>query len=127
MEEVLVIVFQVFFELIFNVLGSGLLDMASRSTSSSSRTEEGCGVFFLHAAVGGGLGFVSTLLVPHLILPFAWMRIANLIVGPFIAGGGSALMASLIRPKGSDAWGPFVHGFLFALMFGIARFAFAAR
>ena len=74
--------------------------------------------------VGGGLGWVSTLIVPRLILPLPWMRILNLVTGPLVAGAGSSLFLAWVQPKTAESWGPFVHGFLFALMFGIARFAF---
>lgn len=122
MEEVLAIVFQLFFELLFNVLASGMIDLAARNTSA--KTQEGCGVFLLHAGVGGGLGFLSTLAVPKLILPLAWMRMLNLLAGPLVAGASSAVLMAWVRPKTAASWGPFVHGFLFALMFGLARFAF---
>ena len=124
MEEVLVVILQLFFELLINVLGSGLLDVASRSTSAKS--QEGCGIFLLHAAIGGGLGFASTLIAPHLFLPYPWMRLLNLAVGPVIAGGVSYLIAREVLKK-PDGSGHFLHAFLFALMFGLARFAFAVR
>ncbi len=124
MEEILVIVFQLFFELLINVLGSGLLDLVSRGTTA--KTQEGCGVFVLHAGVGGGLGFLSTLLVPHLILPNLGLRLLNLVLGPIVAGGASYLIARevLKKPDGRTA---FLHAFLFALLFGLARFAFAVH
>ncbi|QEL13272.1 hypothetical protein [Limnoglobus roseus] len=124
MEEVLVVVFQLFFELLINVLGSGLLDLASRGTSS--KTQEGCGIFLLHAMSGGGLGFVSTLIAPHLFLPLPWMRLLNLAVSPIIAGGVSYILAREVLKK-DDGSGHFLHAFLFAMMFGLSRFAFAVR
>lgn len=126
MEEVLVVALQLFFEFFVQLLGSGLLDTASRGTSAKN---DGCFYILLHTVVGGGLGFVSTLIVPHLVIPFLWLRLLNLVVAPLVAGSISYGFASWAKSKGNahDPDSHFLHGFLFALMFGLARFAFAAR
>lgn len=125
MEEVLVVALQLFFEFFLQLLGSGFLDAASGRGGKN----DGCFYIFLHTIVGGGLGFVSTLVVPHLVIPFLWLRLLNLVVAPLVAGSISYGFASWAKSKGNDsnADSHFLHGFLFALMFGLARFAFAAR
>ncbi|MBX3399295.1 MAG: hypothetical protein KF873_11175 [Gemmataceae bacterium] len=126
MEEILVIFFQLFFEFFIQVVGSGLLDGIGRATTS--KREDGCAILLLHIFFGGGLGWISTLIAPKLFLPLAALRIANLIVAPLVAGAVSYLIAKWMAKNGtSNGSGHFVHGFLFALMFGLARFAFAAR
>lgn len=123
MEEVLAVIFQVAFEIGFQVLVSGGVDLAA---AASRRTPNGCGWAVGHAVVGGLCGWLSTLLFPHLVLPFAWLRIANLVVGPLVAGGLTLLVERSLR-RGAGGAAAFGHGFAFALAFGLARFAFAAR
>ena len=125
MEEVLVVVFQIFFEVVLQSLGWLPLEFSSRS----DRGGRGCGWLVLHAVVGGLAGFVSALVFPNLLLPFAALRVANLIVAPLVVGGLGYLFARWRQARGraADGWAHFWHGFLFALMFGLARFAFAAR
>ncbi len=125
MEEVLVVVLQVFFEVVIQLLGWWPLDVST----GSDRVDRGCGWLLLHAFVGGLLGFLSALIAPQLLLPFAWLRVANLVVAPLAAGGLAYLFARWAKARG-NAFDPrthFWHGFLFALMFGAARFAFATH
>jgi hypothetical protein len=126
MEEILVLVFQCFFEFFIQIVGSGILDGIGRTTTS--KREDGCAILGLHIFFGGGLGWLSTLIAPKLVLPYVALRIANLIVAPLVAGAVSYLIASRVLKDGkASGTGHFVHGFLFALMFGLARFAFAAH
>jgi hypothetical protein len=122
-EEVLAVILQVVFEIGFQVLISGGVDLAA---AASRRSPSGCGWAVGHAVVGGLCGWLSTLLFQHLVLPFAWLRIVNLIIGPFVAGGLTLLADRAFR-RGAGGATPFWHGFAFALAFGLARFAFAAR
>jgi hypothetical protein len=122
-EEVLAVIFQVAFEIGFQVLISGGVDLAA---AASRRTPSGCGWAVTHAVVGGLCGWLSALMVPHLVLPYTWLRIANLVVGPLVAGGLTLLVDRWLR-RGAGGATPFWHGFGFALAFGLARFAFAAR
>lgn len=126
MEEILVIAFQLFFEFFIQIVGSGILDGRSRGTNGKN---DGCFIFGLHIFVGGGLGWISTLIVPQLFLPFLWMRLANFVVAPLVAGGISYAFATWAKSRGNnhDPAGHFLHGCLFALMFGVARYAFAVR
>lgn len=128
MEEILVIAFQLFFEFFIQIVGSGLLDGFGRVTTNT-KTEDGCVVFGLHIVLGGGLGWLSTLIAPKLFLPYFALRIANLILAPLLAGAISYWIATWAKSRGNET-NPtkhFWHGFLFALMFGLARFAFADR
>lgn len=128
MEEILAISFQLFFEFFVQILGGGLLDGIGRVTTNT-KVENGCVVFGIHICVGGGLGWLSTLIAPKLFLPYVALRIANLVLAPLIAGAISYWFASWAKARGNDykPWTHFWHGFLFALMFGLARFAFGVR
>lgn len=122
MEEVVAVFFQVFFELLIQLLGSSGISWAT----GNERIDKGCLYLFLHAGVGGGLGWLSTVFAPHLVLPYAWMRLGNLLVAPLVSGGISYGFARYAKSRGND-WDPpthFLHGALFALMFGAARLAF---
>jgi hypothetical protein len=122
-EEVLVVVLQVFFELGIQLLGAPGIDF---SISSSDKHERGCGWVVLHTFLGGLAGWVSTLIFPKLLLTHVALRIANLVIAPLVAGGLSYWAADWMRKK-ADTWTPFWHGFAFALVFGLARFAFGER
>ncbi len=119
MEDVLAVVLQIFFEMVLQFFGWMPLDFPR----GQDRTDRGW--VLLHACVGGFLGFLSALIAPTLLLPLAWLRIANLVVAPFAAGGLAYLFARWTRANTYDSRDHFWHGFLFALMFGAARFALA--
>ena len=59
---------------------------------------------------------------PNPVIPFQWLRVTNLVVGPFLAGGLSVLVA---RWRQRD---PFIHFwmvFCFVLGYDLVRFAYA--
>jgi len=122
-EEILVVLFQIFFEFLLQFFGSVPINFSF----GSARAERRWGWLLLHAVVGGLLGALSTLLVPNLVLPYAALRIANLIVAPVLAGGIAYLFARWAKSRGHafDPVAHFWHGVLFAFLFGAARFAFA--
>jgi hypothetical protein len=116
-------VFQIFFEVLLQFFGSVPINFSTRS----ERFDRGCGWFLLHAVIGGFLGFLSALIAPKLLLPYAALRIANLLVAPLVAGGIAYSFARWAKSRGNayDPESHFWHGVLFAFMFGAARFAFA--
>ena len=125
MEEVIVVIFQVFFELTIQFFGSPGISWAT----GSDKFDKGCGYLFLHAVAGGGIGWISTLIAPQLVLPFFWLRLCNLVFTPLASGGISYGFATWAKARGSN-WDPlthFYHGALFAFMFGAARFAFGTH
>lgn len=125
MEEVVAVFFQLFFEMVIQFFGSSGLSWAT----GDDRFDRGCTTVVLHAIAGGSIGWISTLIAPHLVLPYAWMRLTNLIVSPALSGLISYGIAKYANSKGSK-WDPtahFLHGIMFALMFAGARLAFGAR
>jgi hypothetical protein len=94
-----------------------------------SKWDRGCGVLVFHVCIGGLCGWISTLLAPKLILPWAALRIANLVIAPAIDAAISYALALLARSRGND-WSPPDHAlqaFGFAFFFGAARFAFGVH
>lgn len=124
MEELLAVVVQFVLELLFQVLVSGAVEVGAVAWSRRDKT--GCGWLVGQGLLGGLFGWLSTLLFPHLMLPFLWLRILNLALAPLAAGGMTFYMDKWWN-KGTDGSAAFWHGFTFALLFGLARFAFAAR
>ena len=125
MEEAVAILFQVFFELIIQFFGSPGIWWAT----GNEKVDKGCAYIFLHACAGGFLGWVSTLIAPQLVIPFVWMRYANLLIAPLASGAISYGFAVWAKSRGNN-WDPqshFLHGVLFAFMFGAARFAFGVH
>lgn len=125
MEELLAVLFQIFFEVVLQAFGSVPINFTTRS----EKLDRGCGWVLLHGGAGGLLGYLSTLVAPKLLLPYTALRIGNLLVAPLLAGGIAYLFARWARSRGNnyDPTDHFWHGVLFAFMFGAARFAFAER
>ena len=125
MEEIVPIAIQVVIELAIQIFGSPSLSWAS----GNNKVDRGCSYMFLHLFAGAAIGWVSIMVAPHYVLPYAWLRAANLIVTPLVSGTVSYWIAKSANKKGSK-WDPqshFAHGALFALMFGLVRFAFGER
>jgi hypothetical protein len=116
MEEIVVVFIQIFFEFGLQLFASPFVDF-----SFGGRADKGCVLVFIHMLLGGGLGWLSTLLFPKLLLPIAALRLANLFVSPLVAGGIAYFAAQRFTKQ--DPWTGFLHGSLFALMFGMARYA----
>lgn len=121
MEEVIAVLIQLILEIAFQVFVSGGVDLAT-----SRRDHSGCGWLAGHGLLGCVCGWLSTLLFPRLMLPFLWLRIVNMVATPFLAGGLTLLLDRQWN-RGRDGANAFWHGFTFALLFGLARFAFGAR
>ncbi len=123
MEEVLVVVLQGLLEFGVEFAIYMGFDLATDRDERSGRT--GCILMFFFLVGGGILGALANLVHPKAMLPFAWMRITNLIVGPFAAAGLSWLVANLRERKHHDPRLHFWLAFVFVLGFDIVRFAYA--
>jgi hypothetical protein len=83
-------------------------------------------VLFAIGAVCGGL---TNWIYQRPLLPYDWLRIINLVVGPLVAGGVGWLIAEWRRRRGT-AISPSLHfwiGFWFVLGFDLVRFVYAKR
>lgn len=128
MEESLIIVFQLLIEGVLEVFTYYPFDFP---TASSGRKDDMFAWFIvLFIFLGGLLGFLFTLIIaPNVMLPYAWMRIANLIVGPVLSGYISYQFADK-RWRKDKRIVPVRHAiyaFMFTLTFIVVRFICAHR
>ncbi len=129
MEEILVVIIQVVLEVGLQIFGSIGLDFATSSRGNSPTTEEeGCGWLLAFGVAGGVCGGLSLIPYPKALLPWAGLRIANLIAAPLLAGELSSLAVRYVFTQRS--WDPrhhFWRGFWFAMCFGLIRFTYIHR
>jgi hypothetical protein len=119
-EEVIAAVLQVFLEFFLEFLVYVGLDIVAWR-DNDDRTG-GCVFLGLFALAGIGLGALVNWMHPTPMLPYPWLRLANLIVGPFLAGGVSVVIARWRNRT------PLVHfwmAFCFVLGYDLVRFAYA--
>ena len=125
MEELLIPVLQILLELFLEFLFYFGLDVATVRDDRGQLNGFSLSVIF--AIIGALLGGLATWIYPHTVLPFAWLRLTNLFVGPFVAGLFSCWIASW-RQRCGRRRDPTLHFFLafsFVLGFNLVRFAFA--
>jgi hypothetical protein len=131
MEELAAFVIQILIEFgiqLFGSLGFEWATGSDRKKADGTADDNGYGWLVLFAVIGGACGGISLVLVPNLLLPALWMRVLNLVLAPVAAGGMSYLFARKVWAAGG--YGPrhhFWRGFVFALAFGLVRFAYAHR
>lgn len=123
MEEVAAFVIQFFIEVVLQVFGSLGVDAAA----SRRGDRDGCGWLSPFLVIGGVCGGLSLIFAPHAFLPNVGLRAANLILAPVVAGGVSYLAAMYLWSGRRNPNEHFWHGFLFALGFGLVRFAYIHR
>ena len=88
MEEILIVLLQILFELVLQILLYGGLDFTAWSFGREDKSDStGCGAMFIFFAIGAGLGALMNWLYPRPVLAYDWLRIGNLIVAPLLAGG----------------------------------------
>ncbi|MGL4423830.1 MAG: hypothetical protein ACRCZF_24460 [Gemmataceae bacterium] len=127
MEEVLAVVVQILFEVLLQMLLYLPFEMFN---GFSKKTDEWIGWGFIYFFVGGGLGWLSTFLWPHYILPTPLLRLTNLLAAPLIAGALSFLLADYRKKKFGAELSPtrhFYHGAIFSFVFGLVRYAYAVQ
>jgi hypothetical protein len=131
MEELIAFIIQFVIEFGIQLFGSIGFDWAAGSgkkKADEKTAEDGCGWMAIFAALGGVCGGLSLLIAPNLLLPTLPLRVANLAAAPLLAGGMSYLFARHVWAVGG--YRPrhhFWRAFVFALAFGVARFAYAHR
>lgn len=125
MEELLVPLLQVILEIILEFLFYFGLDFATVRDDRGQLNGFTTSVIF--GLIGAGIAGLVTWIHPHVLLPFPWLHVANLVIGPFIAGLLSAGIASWRQKRGRER-DPVLHFFLafsFVLGYNLVRFAFA--
>ena len=133
MEELAALIIQLVLEVGLQILGSIGFDFATESRRTrgehgSRQDADGCGWLLAFGVFGGICGGISLIFKPNLILPTLGLRVANLLVAPLVAGALSYLVAlHFWSARGASPRHHFWRGFCFALVFGLARFAYAHR
>ncbi len=126
MEEVLVLVLQGVFEVGLEVLFYGGLVWPSSDARTDSASAWAVGGI-LTFALGAGLGVFFNFFFPHLLVPYPWLRIANLVLGP-AASGLFAWCVALWRSQYRRGVAPGQHAafaVLFTIAFATVRYAYA--
>jgi hypothetical protein len=120
MEEILVPILQLLVEFLLQMLVWGGLDFLSFRNERGENN--GWVLFGIFLGVGGLIGGIVTWVHPHPMLAYPWLRLTNLIVGPFVAGGLSWLIA---RWRQREPWIHVLMAFSFVLGYNVVRYAFA--
>ena len=127
MEEALIIILQVVFELAVQLLLYGGLDLTSLWFGRDEKPGGvGCLMMFVFALIGATFGGLANLIHPGTLLPYAWLRIANLVLGPLLAGRASWWLTDWRRRHGARLV-PNMHfwfAFWFVLVFDLVRFIY---
>lgn len=126
MEEAIIVVLQIFFEILFNSMVSLPFDWFF-GWRELDEGWTGCLLPMLFLIVGAGCGWISLLLLPKLLIPLVWLRLINLILSPVVAGSMAAFIASQ-RDKLTSRDQLRVHffnAFLFTLAFTAVRWAYS--
>ncbi|MDB5345819.1 MAG: hypothetical protein JWP89_4196 [Schlesneria sp.] len=121
MEEILFFLLQIVIEIAIE--GVAYLLTSKSIAKRQSQTGAGVGATVAYAVIGGILGGVSALIYSHVLLPQAWMRIANLLITPVLFGG---LAMCLPGPTASTNTRRFWNAYFLAVFFAASRLMFAA-
>lgn len=120
MEEIAAALVQVLVEFFLEFLVYIGIDIAAYQ--AERRQSYGCMLLGFMALAGMALGRVVNWMHPQPVLPYPWLRLTNLIVGPVLAGG---LSAAIARWRGREPWFHFGMAFCFVLGYDLVRFAYA--
>jgi hypothetical protein len=130
MEEILFVILQLLFEFVLQLLLYSGFDLAAWAFGKEDKGGSvGCAVMFVFLLLGSGLGGLANWIHPGAFLPYEWMRIANLLAGPPLAGGASWLFAEVRKHYGAKLL-PSLHfwfAFCFVLGFDLVRFVYLQR
>jgi len=86
-------------------------------------------LILLFATIGGMLGWMSAYFIPFALLPYPWLRVANVIASP-LAGGLTARAVAGYRAHENVFVEPKVHfwnAFWFILTFQLLRIGYLSR
>lgn len=124
MEEVLIVILQGLLELGLEFLIYAGLDLAALRGRSDE--DQGCVIMVVFFSLGALLGGAANLIRPRLMLPYPWLRIGNLIVGPLVAGAASWYLTRWRQERGAKVLpgSHFLFAFWFTFAFDVVRFAY---
>jgi hypothetical protein len=131
MEEFLVLVFQLIFEVVVQVLAELPFDLfvGSREFKRDQSSKEFEWIL-VSLVMGGVVGVISLLVRPNTLLKSGTARIAYLILAPLISAWCSFGLSQLLAGRGRNWITPKRHAicaFCFALVLTVVRFTYAHR
>ena len=131
MEEILIVIFQFLFETVLEgllYLPFDWLEKKSDPSEESKPVSNETLVVIGAAVLGGVLGGISLIVMPHTWIRSDVLRICNMLLAPLISAGSAWMIAS--HRRASRRTSPRTHalfGFTFTLLFVLVRFAWAYR
>jgi hypothetical protein len=129
MEEVVVVILQVFFEIFFNAIISLPFEwlFSSRYSELENQNVKGCLYPILFISVGAGCGWVSLLILPKLLIAIPALRLVNLIFAPLMSGAMAIYLASWRQneSKQDHVAIHFFNAFFFTMAFVGVRWAYS--
>src|SRR2546423_9362937 len=100
MEEIIVLLVQVVVEILLQAVVYLPFDLSFyRDEKSGERS--GCGWMVLYLVLGGGVGALSLLFAPRLVLDSIGLRVGNLLLAPLAASGLSWAVSEWRRGRGA--------------------------
>ena len=131
MEDLLIVIFQFFFEMVLQVLAELPWDVWVGSRQSAVHCEPGPGLWIVLSLIAGGcVGGASLLIFPTTLLHWGSARMANLVVAPFTSAFVSHSLSRWSRSRRGNEPYPKIRTvcaacFTFAL--AVIRFTYATR
>ena len=121
------LVLEVLLQLVFEILAELGLWAAKKTIWSTGPVRPVLGLVG-YILLGGALGGVSLVFFPHKFAVPVWLKIANIVVSPIVVGFAMVGIGRWRAQRGQQAilLHRFWFGFVFALVFGLVRFGFAA-
>lgn len=125
MEEIFVVIVQVIVEVVFEALFSLPIDVFFWGHQEDRPEKVRRTALF---SVGCLMGWASIFALPGTILHHGWLRVANLVVAPLLAGWLATVIAHWLIDKRHKDASPkiqFWRAWWFTLGFSLLRFAYA--
>ena len=130
MLELLSFLFEIFGELLFQLLGEAILDVSWRALGRFFRSPEfdPIAVAGLYVVLGVFAGASSLLIFPHPLIRPSRLHGISLLVSPILSGAIMSLVGATLRRKGKRViqLETFWYGFAFAFGVALVRLIFAA-
>jgi hypothetical protein len=120
---------QVLGEFLLQAIGEALLEVGLHCLAEPLKKPPNSWLASLGYAIFGAIfGGLSLLVLPHHLTPAGALRITNLVLTPIAVGGLMSAMGAWRARRGETTFriDRFSYGFLFALVFALVRFEFAA-
>jgi hypothetical protein len=128
--ELLLAIAQLLLDVLLELVGTALLDVASRAVASvfeDSEISNPSLAFFGYALLGALTGALSLLIFPHHLLRPSRIHGISLVISPLVTGAAMSLVGSMLRKheKRVVRIESFGYGCVFAFAMALMRLVFA--